>query len=99
MKRVCSMIDTIRKIEKNLDELIKLGTPLYVYDFDILKERSLEMKQFKETLEKDMNGIIVNIHYSPKANGNPAILKAVKDAGLYVDSMSPLELSICQKSH
>lgn len=91
------MENTIKKIKKHLEALKEYGSPLYVYDFDILKERCEQMKSFKEELEKDMNGIKVNIHYSPKANNNPAILKIVKNKGLYVDCMSPLELSINKK--
>ena len=91
------MENTIKKIKKHLEALKEYGSPLYIYDFDILKERCEQMKSFKEELEKDMNGIKVNIHYSPKANNNPAILKVVKENGLYVDCMSPLELSINKK--
>ena len=91
------MENTINKIQNNLQEIKKYGSPIYVYDFDILQERCVQMKNFKEELEKDMNEIKVNIHYSPKANNNPAILKVVKESGLHVDCMSPLELSINNK--
>ena len=91
------MKNTIKKIKKHLEDLKEYGSPLYVYDFDILKERCKQMKSFKKELEEDMNGIKVNIHYSPKANNNPAILKVVKENELYVDCMSPLELSINKK--
>ena len=91
------MENTIKKIKNNLQEIKKYGSPIYVYDFDILQERCIQMNKFKEELEKGMNGIKVNIHYSPKANNNPAILKIIKEAGLYVDCMSPLELSINKK--
>ena len=52
------------------------------------------MKQFQKELERALRGIQVRMHYSTKANNNPAILKAVRDAGLNVDCMSPLELQI-----
>ncbi len=91
------MKSSIKKIKKHLNELKKFGSPLYIYDYDILMERSNQMKAFKEKLEK-LIGVTVNIHYSPKANNNPAILEVVKKIGFYVDSMSPLELSISKKS-
>lgn len=93
-------MDTIKKIKSNLNELKKFESPLYIYDYDILKERCFQMKKFSDDLEKDIKNIKdikVKIHYSPKANNNPAILKIVKEAGLYVDCMSPLELSINKK--
>ena len=37
------------------------------------------------------------MHYSTKANNNPAILNIVKESGLSVDCMSPLELSLNEK--
>lgn len=75
--------------------LMKFGSPLYVYDYNVLRERCLQMKRFETDLKGDLpDGITVSMHYSTKANSNPAILKAVKQAGLKVDCMSPLELLI-----
>ncbi len=70
------------------------GSPLYLYDNSILCDRCQQMKQFQEELERALLGIKVRMHYSTKANNNPAILKSVRDAGLNVDCMSPLELQI-----
>lgn len=70
------------------------GSPLYLYDNSILWDRCRHMKQFQEELERALLGIKVRMHYSTKANNNPAILKSVRDAGLNVDCMSPLELQI-----
>lgn len=81
----------------NKEELLKkYSSPLYVYDYDVLNERCQEMYKFKSKLESRINKK-VTMHYSPKANTNPAILKVVKENGLCVDSMSPFELSITQK--
>ncbi len=77
--------------------LNKYGSPLYVYKEDILKERCKKISDFKEFLENKLDGIKVNMHYSTKANNNPAILKIVKEYGLCVDCMSLLELSLNQK--
>ncbi len=70
--------------------------PLYVYDYNILRNSCLKMFNFKQKLEKRINKK-VNMHYSPKANSNPAILKVVKECGLFVDSMSPFELDVVKK--
>ena len=80
---------------KNL--VSKYGSPLYIYDYNTLKERCMQMLDFKNKLESSFKTVKVNMHYSSKANGNPAILKVVKETGLNVDSMSPLELNIAQK--
>ena len=82
----------------NYPELLKkFGSPLYVYNAGVLEERCGQMKQFKMDLqerltEKSGRKIKIQMHYSTKANNNPAILKYVKEAGLGVDCMSPLEL-------
>ena len=82
-----------------LTELIeKYGSPLYIYDYEILQDRCEKMMKFKETLKAKLKHVKINIHYSSKANSNPAILKIVKNIGLYADSMSPFELKMCQKS-
>ena len=84
-------------MKNNYKELLeKYGSPLYVYEYDILMDRCQKMSDFKNYLEKNINKK-VNMHYSTKANNNPAILKVIKEHGIYVDCMSPLELSINQK--
>lgn len=83
----------------NARELLKeFGSPLYVYDYDVLSQRCVRMKGFETELKKELPGDVeVSMHYSTKANSNPAILEAVKRFGLKVDCMSPLELFINQK--
>lgn len=71
--------------------LNKYGSPLYVYDYELIKKKCLEMKNFSKLLEEKLN-IKVSMHYSSKANGNPEILKLVRETGLCVDSMSLVEL-------
>ena len=84
--------------KEELENLIKKnGSPLYLYKEDILKERCKDILDFKNILEASLNGIQVNMHYSTKANNNPAILKIVKKFDLGVDCMSLLELDINQK--
>lgn len=79
------------------DEVIKeYGSPLYIYNYKILEDRCNKMAWFKNELEKRLN-VNVSIHYSIKANNNPSIIQIAKKCGLYVDSMSPLELDISKK--
>lgn len=73
----------------------KYGSPLYVYQKDILIKRCKELKEFSNKLEGELdNKILVNMHYSTKANANPEILKIVKENELKVDCMSPLEVRV-----
>lgn len=67
----------------------EFGTPLYVYNEKILRERCRELMGIS-TLE----GFGVN--YSVKANSNPALLRIIREEGLTVDAMSPGELAMDQ---
>lgn len=78
--------------------LAKYGSPLYVYDQEILEVSCHDMAMLEDKLIEGLpEGISVSMHYSQKANSNPAILKVVKDFGLKVDCMSPYELYIAEK--
>ncbi|MDP4266983.1 MAG: diaminopimelate decarboxylase [Bacteroidota bacterium] len=69
-------------------ELIKkYGSPLYVYNEKILRNRCKEMKNLVSYPH-----FIVN--YSAKANSNLKFLKIIKNEGLHVDAMSPGEIFI-----
>lgn len=83
----------------NIFELLeKYGSPLYVYDESVLKDRCRQMKDFATTIEQGLPGdISVHMHYSQKANSNLAILSIVRDSGLSVDCMSPYELQLAQQ--
>ena len=63
------------------------GTPLFVYNENILRERCRDLKNLVS-----YKNFIVN--YSPKANSNLELLKIVKDEGLWVDAMSPGEIHV-----
>ena len=75
--------------------LSKYGSPLYVYDKNILINRCNDMINFKNKLENNLN-VNVSMHYSIKANENLNLLKIIKDCGLKVDSMSELELYLAK---
>ena len=63
------------------------GTPLYVYNENILRERCRELKKLI-----DYKHFVVN--YSPKANSNVELIKIVREEGLRVDAMSPGEIFV-----
>lgn len=65
----------------------KYGSPLYVYNENILRQRCREMKNLV-AYPKFM------VTYSMKANSNLALLKIVHDEGLNVDTMSPGEMFV-----
>lgn len=73
-------------------ELLKTyGSPLYVYNEDILRQRARQIKSFV-----DMPNFEVS--YSIKANSNLNILKILKEEGLHVDAMSDGEIFILEQA-
>ena len=67
-------------------ELIeKYGSPLYVYNEEILKKRCREMMNLIRYPK-------FKVHYSVKANSNVELMKIIRNEGLYVDAMSPGEM-------
>ncbi len=71
--------------EKYIDLARTYGTPLFVYDGDLMLERYSDLFRFipHERL---------HIHYALKANYNPALLTLLKDAGAGIDAVSPGEV-------
>ncbi len=65
----------------------KYGTPLYVYNERILRERC-------NTIKNLVSYENFSVNYSAKANSNLTFLKIVRDCGLNVDAMSPGEISV-----
>ena len=69
----------------------QFGSPLYVYNENMLRERC-----------KDLVGLCktkgLHINYSAKANANPHLLKIVREEGCLVDAMSPGELYLDKKA-
>ena len=68
----------------------KYGTPLYVYDGDLIKQRYQELYQFIPYPK-------LQIYYAMKANYNPAILKLLFQQGACIDTVSPAECLLCLK--
>lgn len=81
-------MEKINKIDiKQLAE--QFGTPLYVYDFDIIKSNYSKLKSaFDKYYPKNM------VHYSVKANSNLNILKIFNELGSGADCSSPFELHL-----
>ena len=74
--------------DERVFELIKkYGSPLYVYDENILRKSC-----------RDMHDLLPNknlrVSYSAKANSNLEILKIVRDEDIDVDAMSPGEIYV-----
>ena len=67
--------------------LEKYGSPLYVYNEAILRQRCRDMKNLV-----DAEGFTAD--YSIKANSNYHILKIVREEGLEADAMSPGEIHV-----
>lgn len=65
--------------------LEKWGSPLYVYNENMLRRRCRELMALSAHA-----GFGVN--YSVKANANPVLLRIIREEGLVVDAMSPGEL-------
>lgn len=70
-----------------VDLIEKYGSPLYVYNENILRERCRDLK---ELIDYDK----FTVNYSPKANSNLELLKIVRSEGLHVDAMSPGEIYV-----
>jgi len=90
MNYIYSSVSSKNKFFGNTDPVQlceKYGTPLYVYSEDILRKCC-----------RDMKGLIsyknFTVNYSPKANGNPELIKIIRSEGLKVDAMSPGEIFV-----
>ncbi|MCT4596988.1 MAG: diaminopimelate decarboxylase [Vallitalea sp.] len=70
-----------------VDLVKQYGSPLYVYNENILRERCRELKNLLDYPNFSVN-------YSVKANGNLSLLKIVREEGLNADAMSPGEIFV-----
>ena len=82
----------ITSIDKNsfINYAEKYGTPLYVYDADLIVER------YKE-LYKYITWPKLKILYAMKANYNIGILSLLKNSKAYLDTVSPAEVHLALK--
>jgi len=69
-------------------ELIEqYGSPLYVYNENILRQRCRDMADFIPCANYTAN-------YSTKANANLELLRIIREEGLHADAMSPGEIYV-----
>jgi diaminopimelate decarboxylase len=73
-----------------VDMAKKYGTPLYVYDGNLMVRRFKELYYFIKWPK-------LRILYAMKANYNIAVLKLLKDHGAYLDAVSPAEVHLALK--
>lgn len=71
--------------------LEKYGSPLYVYNESILRQRCREMMKLV-TYPK------FRVYYSTKANSNIYLLRIIHEEGLHADAISPGEIFFLQKA-
>lgn len=73
------------------DLISQYGSPLYIYNEDILRTRCKEMKNLVSYPH-------FTPHFSIKANTNIHLLKIVREEGLHADVMSPGEIYLALES-
>lgn len=72
--------------KKSPEELATVyGTPVYIYNENILRQRCREMAGL-------VKQVPVKVNYSTKANSNLELLKIIRSEGLDADAMSPGEI-------
>jgi diaminopimelate decarboxylase len=90
MNYIYSRVSCEKKFFGNTDPVQlseKYGSPLYVYNENILRKQC-----------RDLKGLIsysnFTVNFSPKANSNLELLRIVRSEGLRVDAMSPGEIYV-----
>ncbi|MCF7790589.1 MAG: diaminopimelate decarboxylase [Victivallales bacterium] len=68
----------------------KYGSPLYLYDGDLILEKYRELYSFFPWRK-------MKIMYAMKANYNPAILTLLEQNNAYIDAVSPAEVMLAKK--
>ncbi len=77
--------------DKQLLEIAgKFGTPLFVYDADLMAEKCRDLHKFIPNPN-------LRIHYAMKANYNIALLRRLLDEGIGLDTVSPGEVKLALK--
>jgi diaminopimelate decarboxylase len=72
------------------DKLFDFKPPFYLYDFD-------KVSSNLDRLSRHYGCLSPTFFYSVKTNDHPALLKFLKDRGLYVEVASGLELTLARK--
>ena len=75
-----------------VDKFAQLRTPFYYYDMDLLRQTLASIARESSRHE----GFVV--HYAVKANANPKVLRAIRQAGLGADCVSGGEIEACVRA-
>lgn len=75
-----------------VDRFQTLRTPFYYYDMDLLRQT---LQTIKAEASKHEG---YHVHYAIKANANPKVLTAIREAGLGADCVSGGEIEACIKA-
>lgn len=78
-------------MQLDIDRFADTPTPFYYYDLDLLR-RTLDH------IRECIAGHPYHVHYAMKANSNPAILRAIAEAGMGADCVSGGELRAAVKA-
>ena len=75
-----------------LTKFAELRTPFYYYDMDLLRQT---LKTIDSEAKRHEAFVV---HYAVKANANPKVLRAIRQAGLGADCVSGGEIEACVKA-
>jgi diaminopimelate decarboxylase len=85
-----SFVDSyLQRRQRFLDSTAEHGSPLYIIEQEVLKERAA---QFSSAFQKHLPDI--RVYYAVKCNNSPEIARILVDAGLGLDVSSGLELQM-----
>ena len=78
-------------MDLDIEELIaRYGTPLYLYDVNIVRERA---RRLKEAISYPKTKLL----YAMKANSCPGVMRVLIEEGYGIDAVSPGEVMLAQR--
>ena len=76
----------------SIPELIsKYGSPLYIYDVEIMRKQYTKLKSAFKNFKNDL-------HFAVKALPNVSVLSFLRSLGAFVDTVSVEEIKLCMKA-
>ena len=84
-----SLMTVVRTLENDIliEQAKKFGTPLYIYDADLILIRYKELYEFIKWPK-------LRIYYALKANYNIGILKMLAENKTFIETVSPSEIKL-----